>query len=341
MLALFRDGALGSKLVALSVKHSDNNLVCSVVANESGNCNLEISIVLLVHCNRINHRSRNGRPICSCRLFGSAAAEHCNFNLIEVVIIGNASEIVGACLGYLESRHIGGVLNILALGLCDKSAVCTKQTHLTVVVTALYPPDLDGSRALGGELNYVLGGFANLRLSAEVQALCAYVRVLEGLRAWVNLCISAVIYVKKVFGSCRLNVAVSLRSLRHCSKVECGVESIGNLSEDRNDNLYLIDIVVLGNASEIVGACLGYLERRHIGRVLHILALGLCDKSAVCTKQTHLTVVVTALYPPDLDGSRALGGELNYVFGGFANLRLATEVQALCACVSIVEGLRA
>ena len=76
-------------------------------------------------------------------------------------------------------------------------------------------------------------------------------------------------YVKEVFGSCRLNVTVSLSSLRHCSKVERGVESVDDFGRSGRfsrlfRNLKLVVIVAAADVTYVIGACLSNFKLGYV-----------------------------------------------------------------------------
>ena len=151
-----------------------------------------------------------------------------------VIVIDNSAEVVSACRGELKSRNISRVLRIRALGLYYESTGSIVYSYLTAVVTALYPPDLYGCRSLGGEGNYILYYFVNLRLTAKVKSLSSGIAVLELLLGGVDLGLCAVMNGEIVVGTCLFGITVCLCSCRHSSKIGRGVKNVGLLVSSRS-----------------------------------------------------------------------------------------------------------
>ena len=340
MLVLFCDRALGGNLFIKSVVHGNYQLVCSVIADKTGCGNGYVAIAIVGSA--CNCRSLNSSPVCSSRLFDSATGGNCDFYLVVIVVVSNTTEVVCTCFGKFKSRYIRIVLYIFAGGLYHQCAGCVKYTNLTVVIAALYPPNLDGCSALGGEGDNILGCITNLCLAAKVDSLRCGIAVIKGLVRAINLGLLTVIDGEEALGSCLLSITVSLRALRHFCKVGCRIDGISGFYRSRLNglgNLYLEVVVASCGRAYVILACLGNIDG---GNVKGVLGRAICrciDYRAVCIPDVDFSTVA-ARYPPDFKGCGTLGGKLNSIlYTGALNLGLATHIDSLRSGIAVIKAL--
>ena len=286
--------------------------LCAIVNGKEVVCSrlFGISVRLRTCC----HFSKVRRSIKSVNLLGYNG-NHFRYNdFVVVVIIGNTAEVVCTCFGDLKCRDVRRVLGIFAGGLYYNVSVCIEYTNLTVIVTALYPPNLYCSRTGGCERYNILCCITNLSLTAKIKSLSASVSVLKVLSGSVNLSLGAVMDGEEVVGSCLLRITVYLYARSHCLKVRSRIQGMYYLSRSRigftgYGNFYLMVVIIVSNATKVISTCFSDLKCRNIRGVLGIFTGGLYYKLSVGIKYTNLAMIVTTLYPPDLYGRCALNLE--------------------------------